>query len=122
MPDATTLPPFDIAEVSKALMGFTLDYLTIGTRYPNGADVPDSVVAEMGRKTDEAIKAGLRCLGEIGRMRTVMTDVRQTHLPMPSTVPGMPVICQACSMDGAPVPWQCGAWKLADTFLADGRA
>jgi hypothetical protein len=119
------MPPFDLAFASKALMGFTLDYLTIGTRYPGDRDVPDSVVADFGRKTDDAIKAGLMCLGEIARIRTLMDKQRQTHLPMPSAAQmanGYPsaVLCQACSMDGAPVAWPCGVWKLADSFLADG--
>lgn len=120
MPEAAP-QPFDISAASKALTLFAIEYVTLPQRFPPGTEPPVDVIADLARKTDEAIKAGLMCLGEVGRMRALMTEQRQIHLPMPSTAPGVAVVCQACSMDGAIVPWKCAVWNLADAFLADGK-
>lgn len=119
MPDTTA--PFDFAAASKALLTFSIDFMTLGARYPEGTEPPIDVMNDLSRKTDEGIKAALQCLGEIGRIRRTMQERRQTHLPTPPATPGGGVACQACSLDGAIVPWPCGVWKLTDTFLADGK-
>ncbi len=116
MPDTE---PFDLKDASSALVGFTVEYLTIGGKYRNGDTIPDHVLTSMAHKTDAAMKAGLACLGEITRMRNLMTAQRTIHLPMPPADTGSPVLCQQCSLHGASIPWPCGVWTFVDQMLAD---
>ena len=114
----TTTPPYDQEAAFKALTAFTVAYITLGRQ---GADVHDEVSEDFGDKIHAGMQAGIASAGEVARLRALIDRQRQIHLPMPSTTPGMPVVCQACSLDGAPVPWKCGVWKFADDVLADGR-
>lgn len=115
----TDTKPFDIKEASSALVGFTLEYISSGSMYKNGDTIPDDVLMSMARKTDEAMKAGLACLGEVARMQELMRRQRAAHLPMAPTDTGSRVLCQQCSLEGGPVLWPCGVWKFVDQMLAD---
>lgn len=120
MPD--TDMKFDLEFASTALTQFAVDYITVGLKYAsNPAGIPLDVTDRVARGIDNTLKAGLMLLSEIGRIRTILEQQRQIHIPMPSATPGIPVVCQACSLDGTPVPWQCGVWKFADTLLADRK-
>lgn len=117
MPDDLT---FDLAFASKSLTGFAVEYITLGLKYPEPGLIPADVATRVAQSMDDALKSGLMLLREVGRMRSLIEEQRRTHLPMPSAAPGVPVVCQQCSLGGSPVPWQCGVWKFADAVLADG--
>lgn len=59
-------------------------------------------------------------IGEADRLRKVLTDLMQQHLPHPGE-PGAPVICGYCSLNGSHIAWPCATYTAAQKGLEGNK-
>ncbi len=112
-PPPSFAEPFDLTAVIRR----NADYLASQLEVALTRTAPNEEAREKFTKQWVAsLKDTAALIEEVKRLYRVLQHLKEAHLPFAGN-PGEPVICTACSLEGARVPWPCEVYRTVTAAL-----
>ncbi|MFJ9771150.1 hypothetical protein ACIRVF_07895 [Kitasatospora sp. NPDC101157] len=119
----TPASTFDLDAANKTIGNAMLGLIKLMLPVPGQEPPTPEHGQELMKQITDAMATGSRACSEVNRLREEFAHLRDRHRPQPTTDPTKPgVICSACSIHGALIPWPCDPWTTAENSLSHGQS